>query len=132
MIAAILISDSMLWQVMLTTEWYQSCDIAHIVLPTTDYMFAPTEDKTRRGLDFMRENVEKGNTVYVHCKAGRGRSTTLVLCYLVEYENMTPVEARDFVREKRPQIRLANAQWDAVLQWYNRVKQRGDALPQEN
>lgn len=28
-------------------------------------------------------NVSRGRTTYVHCKAGRGRSTTIVLCYLV-------------------------------------------------
>lgn len=29
------------------------------------------------------EHVKSGKTTYVHCKAGRGRSTTIVLCYLV-------------------------------------------------
>lgn len=29
------------------------------------------------------EHVQGKETVYVHCKAGRGRSTTVVLCYLV-------------------------------------------------
>lgn len=28
-------------------------------------------------------------TVYVHCMAGKGRSVTLVLCYLVAYEGMS-------------------------------------------
>jgi len=43
----------------------------------------------------------------VHCKAGRGRSTTVVLCYLVKYKGMTPGEALAMVRGKRPQIHLA-------------------------
>ena len=30
-----------------------------------------------------KENASLGKTTYVHCKAGRGRSTTIVLCYLV-------------------------------------------------
>lgn len=29
------------------------------------------------------ENATYGRTTYVHCKAGRGRSTTIVICYLV-------------------------------------------------
>lgn len=29
------------------------------------------------------ENASNGTTTYVHCKAGRGRSTTIVICYLV-------------------------------------------------
>ncbi|GKD34173.1 putative dual specificity protein phosphatase DSP8 [Tanacetum coccineum] len=32
---------------------------------------------------FIHRNATRGKTTYVHCKAGRGRSTTIVLCYLV-------------------------------------------------
>lgn len=31
---------------------------------------------------YVTENALLGKTTYVHCKAGRGRSTTVVLCYL--------------------------------------------------
>lgn len=31
----------------------------------------------------FEENASFGKMTYVHCKAGRGRSTTVVLCYLV-------------------------------------------------
>lgn len=31
------------------------------------------------------EKASVGKTTYVHCKAGRGRSTTVVLCYLVHF-----------------------------------------------
>ena len=33
--------------------------------------------------DLVEGNASLGKTTYVHCKAGRGRSTTIVLCYLV-------------------------------------------------
>jgi atypical dual specificity phosphatase len=36
-----------------------------------------------RLLYFIIDNATCGKTTYVHCKAGRGRSTTIVLCYLV-------------------------------------------------
>ncbi len=50
----------------------------------------------------------------MHCKAGRGRSTTLVLCYLIRQMRMSPDEAFEFVRTKRPQVCLAEGQWAAV------------------
>lgn len=50
----------------------------------------------------------------MHCKAGRGRSTTLVLCYLVAQMHMSPADAYAFVRAKRPQVCLAEGQWAAV------------------
>ena len=39
------------------------------------------------GVQFIREVVSEnpaGSSVYVHCKAGRTRSATLVGCYLME------------------------------------------------
>ncbi|GMH30508.1 hypothetical protein Nepgr_032351 [Nepenthes gracilis] len=49
-------------------------------------------------LSQARENESCGKTTYVHCKAGRGRSTTVVLCYLVELKHMTPDAAYEYVR----------------------------------
>ncbi|GMH29115.1 hypothetical protein Nepgr_030958 [Nepenthes gracilis] len=44
-----------------------------------------------------RKNESCGKTTYVHCKAGRGRSTTVVLCYLVEHKHMTHDAAYEYV-----------------------------------
>ena len=60
------------------------------------------------------EHAERGELTYVHCKAGRGRSTTLVICYLIRQMRMSPEEAYAFVRTKRPQVCLAEGQWAAV------------------
>ena len=49
----------------------------------------------------------RGELTYVHCKAGRGRSTSLVLCYLIKHLGMTPAAALVHVRGKRPQVHLA-------------------------
>lgn len=37
------------------------------------------------------EMLRRNESVYVHCKAGKGRSTTIVLCYLVMFRGMTYV-----------------------------------------
>ena len=36
------------------------------------------------GVAFIMEHSLKRNSVYVHCKAGRTRSATLVACYLMK------------------------------------------------
>jgi len=41
--------------------------------------------------------------VLVHCRAGRQRSCAVVACYLIQYYNMTPVEAVDYIKSKRPE-----------------------------
>lgn len=58
-------------------------------------------------------NASQGGSTYVHCKAGRGRSTTIVLCYLIKYRNMTPEAALDHARSVRPRVLLAPSQWQA-------------------
>ncbi len=66
--------------------------------------FAPSLADLHRGVDFISQHVRSGR-VYVHCKAGRGRSTTLLLCYLVREAGMSPVGAFEFIKGKRPQVR---------------------------
>ena len=43
----------------------------------------------QRGVAFIEEMNQNEKTVYVHCKAGRGRSTTLVACYLMKVCSVT-------------------------------------------
>ncbi|KAK8474751.1 hypothetical protein V6N11_008836 [Hibiscus sabdariffa] len=75
---------------------------------------------------FIHENASVGKTTYVHCKAGRGRSTTIVLCYLVEHRHMTPDAAYEYVRSIRPRVLLAPAQQQAVQEYYlHKVKRNG-------
>jgi protein-tyrosine phosphatase len=34
---------------------------------------APSQEKLNRGVEFIQELAPSGNSVYVHCKAGRTR-----------------------------------------------------------
>lgn len=47
-----------------------------------------------RVLKYMRKILtETNDTLLVHCHAGVSRSTTLVACYLMFYENMSQEDA---------------------------------------
>ncbi|GFY92713.1 phosphotyrosine protein phosphatases superfamily protein [Actinidia rufa] len=77
----------------------------------------------------IEKNASCGKTTYVHCKAGRGRSTTIVLCYLVEHKQMTPDAAYEYVRSIRPRVQLASSQWQAVQDYYShKVKRPGSYM----
>ncbi|KAK3165386.1 hypothetical protein QOZ80_1AG0032530 [Eleusine coracana subsp. coracana] len=102
------------YETLVPTSLYQAHGIDHLVIPTRDYMFAPSLEDICRAIDFIHWNTSHGSTTYVHCKAGRGRSTTIVLCYLIKYRSMTPEEALDHVRSIRPRVLLAPSQWHAV------------------
>ncbi|XP_074382346.1 phosphatidylglycerophosphate phosphatase PTPMT2-like [Apium graveolens] len=106
------------YETLVSTSLYHAHDINHLVIPTRDYLFAPCYGDIRQAVDFIHDNASCGKTTYVHCKAGRGRSTTVVLCYLVEHKLMTPNVAYEYVRSIRPRVRLASSQWQAVQDYY--------------
>ncbi|WOG94307.1 hypothetical protein DCAR_0313600 [Daucus carota subsp. sativus] len=105
------------YETLVPTELFKACGIDHLVIPTRDYLFAPSFADINRAVDFIHRNASCGKTTYVHCKAGRGRSTTVVLCYLVEYKHMTPATALEYVRSRRPRVLLAPSQWKAVKEF---------------
>ncbi|XP_028084168.1 putative dual specificity protein phosphatase DSP8 [Camellia sinensis] len=105
------------YETLVPTSLYHAHGIDHLVIPTRDYLFAPSTVDINRAVDFIHKNASCGRTTYVHCKAGRGRSTTIVLCYLVVYKHMPPAAALEFVRSKRPRVLLSRSQWKVVQEY---------------
>ena len=58
-------------------------------LSTVDLVGSPTQAQVHAGIEFIQENAKNGHSVYVHCKAGRTRSATLVACYLMKVSPIT-------------------------------------------
>jgi atypical dual specificity phosphatase len=81
---------------------YTQHGIEQLHLPTIDFV-PPSDADVRRGVDFIEAHRARGGKVYVHCKAGRGRSATVVLCYLIARGHSLEGGAQ-LMREKRPQI----------------------------
>uniref|UniRef100_A0A0E0DZ18 phosphatidylglycerophosphatase n=1 Tax=Oryza meridionalis TaxID=40149 RepID=A0A0E0DZ18_9ORYZ len=102
------------YETLVPTSLYQAHGIDHLIIPTRDYLFAPALQDICQAIDFIHRNASEGGITYVHCKAGRGRSTTIVLCYLIKYRSMSPEAALDHVRSIRPRVLLAPSQWQAV------------------
>ncbi|KAL1356543.1 hypothetical protein HN51_008546 [Arachis hypogaea] len=114
------------YETLVPSKLYHTYGIDHLVIPTRDYLFAPSFADISKAVQFIHQNASSGRTTYVHCKAGRGRSTTIVLCYLVEYKHMTPAAAMEYVRSRRPRVLLAPSQWKAVQKY---SKHRAASLP---
>uniref|UniRef100_A0A804R1K6 Tyrosine specific protein phosphatases domain-containing protein n=1 Tax=Zea mays TaxID=4577 RepID=A0A804R1K6_MAIZE len=74
------------FETLVPSSMYKSRGIDHLVIPTRDYMFAPSLVDINQATDFIHRNASCGKITYIHCKAGRGRSTTVVLCYLAVQE----------------------------------------------
>ncbi|XP_003737638.1 phosphatidylglycerophosphatase and protein-tyrosine phosphatase 1 [Galendromus occidentalis] len=103
-------------------------------LSTTDIFEAPTEDKLVRGVEFIKQKYLDGSSVYVHCKAGRTRSATLVGCYLMRRYRMKPETCVELMRSKREHILLQAAQLEALQKHYDNhvqplIDREGPAQP---
>ncbi len=77
--------------------------IVQLHLPTLDYQ-CPAEGDLARGITFIIEHRSAATSVYVHCKAGRGRSATMVLCYLMAAHSIDAREAYARVKAARPHV----------------------------
>ena len=61
--------------------------VSFLNLPTTDLFSAPSQQRLQEGVAWMVDETSSGKgSVYVHCKAGRARSATLVAAYLIQVE----------------------------------------------
>jgi len=95
--------------VNLCEEWkgpigaYEQAGIEQLRLPTVDYC-SPNLADVQRGIEFIDAQAASGGGVYVHCKAGRGRSATLVLCWLIASKRLSVDAADQLLFERRPHI----------------------------
>ncbi|CAG2179781.1 unnamed protein product [Oppiella nova] len=101
-----------------TPEEWQRLGVKFLQLNTADILHAPTQDKLRTGVQFIQQFNGTDSSVYVHCKAGRTRSATLVACYLMKKHDWEPKEAVDYMKHKRPHILLRSKQWEAIGKYY--------------
>ena len=70
-------------------------------------------------LEHIHESLTKGETVLVYCFAGMSRSATIVACYLIKYNNMSPDDAIEFIKTKRPITFLGGIHFSSVLKEIN-------------
>ena len=80
----------------------------------------PELAQVKQAVDIVRAEIAAGNAVYLHCKAGKGRSATVALCYLLEVSE-EPLEA---LRGRRPQILSNLGQRPVVREYRNKFLPR--------
>lgn len=80
----------------------------HLHLATRDNT-PPQVDDLIKGAEFIRDQIEDGGKVYVHCGVGVGRAPTMTAAYLIS-TGLSPNEALKKIRKERPFIHLTRKQ----------------------
>ena len=84
-------------------DLYAQYSIEQLWIPTVDFN-PPSLESVTAGVAFIDRHIRGGGKVYVHCKAGRARSATVVLCYLMAHEGMTAEAAQQHLLDARPHV----------------------------
>ena len=84
-------------------EGYQQHDIEQFRMPTVDFTHPSLEDVTA-AVAFIETQVSRGRRVYIHCKAGRARSATVAICWLMKSRGITKEEGQKILNQARPHI----------------------------
>ncbi len=109
-------------------ELFAQNDIDYLKLKVLDAM-VPTSEQLDEGVAFIRQHVEAGDRVLIHCAKGRGRSATLVAAYLMRYEGMNYDEARSFLTSKRSLVNLQGRHQRTLENWINRYQAEAKVEP---
>ncbi|MEM7028363.1 MAG: dual specificity protein phosphatase [Chloroflexota bacterium] len=83
-------------------------------LPTIDDD-APTLAHLYQGVEFMRQQIEAGGNVYIHCAGGIGRAPTMAVAYMV-CTGFSVDDAVQIIKRTRPFINIMPVQMAQLRQ----------------
>ena len=85
---------------------------SYLWLPTADHT-APSQEQLGLGSWHIKNLVDTGRKVYIHCQNGHGRAPTLTAAYYIR-EGMEVDDAIAKIKAKRPEIHIEDVQRAAL------------------
>jgi len=76
----------------------------HLLLLPTDDNEAPSIEHLHQGVDFIKDQVEQGGKVYIHCWEGLGRSATMAAAYFISQGNSVD-QSWAYIKRRRSFVR---------------------------
>ncbi len=105
-------------------EKYQEFQIKQLRIPTIDFTH-PSLDDVEAAVQFMDEQISAGNKVYVHCKAGRARSATVVICWLIKNRQITAEQGQAYLLKHRSHVNSRLTERPVVNQFQEKYLKTG-------
>ena len=102
---------------------YKKYDIEQFRMPTIDFTHPIFEDVVK-AVEFIEHHVERGKKVYVHCKAGRARSATVAMCWLMKTQQISKEKAQATLLQQRPHINPRLTQRPVVIEFEKQFVKR--------
>jgi protein-tyrosine phosphatase len=96
-------------------ESLRRAGIAFLRLPTPD-LHPTTHEHLDQGVAFVRQRLERGEKVLIHCQHGIGRSAILALCVLVEL-GFEPLDALRHAKDRRESVSPSRLQYEGWRAW---------------
>lgn len=98
------------------SDWQRE-GIAVKHIPAVDFL-PLTRQEFKEGLEALHEMLTHEEIVYLHCKAGVGRSASIAVAYIMQQQNLSLEDAIAYVKKYRPHINLNEAQKRAIADYF--------------
>lgn len=121
------LTEDTLTQRPVRPEEWDTIDVKFKHFPTRDFCPVPIE-VIHDAANYINEQLtrlrKKGSNknVYLHCKAGVGRTPTVYAGYLIEHKGMSAKEALEEARRVRPSINMSKGQIARVYEYEAFIK----------
>ena len=92
------------------TRQYKKLGIEELYLPTIDH-FEPSQEDMISAISFIKRHEAQGNKVYVHCRAGHGRSGAVVLAWMMHKNYPTITDSEKLNAELRSIRKVRKNLW---------------------
>ncbi len=81
-------------------------------LPTID-LTAPSLSDLKKGIKFIKKEIEREGKVYIHCRLGEGRGPSMMIAYLMS-TGLTLEDSLKLIKEARPFIQPTKLQLEQL------------------
>ena len=87
----------------LPDEWIEGFGLKVGHIPMKDHQ-PPALEAMERGAEFIRQQIQEGRAVAVHCLAGEGRTGCVLSAYLIRSEGLDAGQAMAELRSVKPEF----------------------------
>ena len=106
----------------LPSKWIKS-NIDYKYVKSND-LEVPAMEEIIKAIDFIDIQIEKNKPVMVHCLAGKGRTGTILACYILKKDKLKAIDAIKKIRSVRPGSIQSEIQEETIYKFEKIIKNK--------